>query len=41
MKELFAYLMELPQNCLGLLLRAIYKGNDSEYKDAIVKMQTI
>lgn len=40
MKELFAYLMELPQNCLGLLLRAIYKGNDSEYKDAIVRRST-
>lgn len=31
------YLWMLPQNLLGLLLRAIYKGNDSNYESAIVR----
>lgn len=37
MKRTLLYIWQLPQNGLGLLLRAIYKGNDSEYKDAIVR----
>lgn len=31
------YIWELPQNLLGLLLRAIYKGTDSEYEGAVVR----
>ena len=31
------FIHELPQNCLGLLLRLIYKGNDSEYNDVVVR----
>lgn len=30
----------LPQNLLGLLLRVIYKGNDSQYEDALVRRST-
>ena len=30
----------LPQNLLGLLLRAIYKGNDSTYESSIVRRST-
>ncbi len=37
MKKLLLYLWSLPQNLLGLLLRQIYKGNDSQYEDAIVR----
>lgn len=37
MKEMLLYIWMLPQNLLGLLLRAIYKGNDSVYEDAIVR----
>lgn len=37
MKLTLQYLWSLPQNLLGLLLRAIYKGNDSVYEDAIVR----
>lgn len=37
MKSLLSYIWQLPQHVLGLLLRAIYKGNDSQYKDAIVR----
>lgn len=37
MKEVLLYIWQLPQNLLGLLLRAIYKGNDSVYEDAIVR----
>lgn len=40
MKELLLYLWQLPQNLLGLLLRLIYKGNDSQYEDAIVRRST-
>ena len=31
------YIWELPQNLLGLLLRVIYKGTDSEYEGAVVR----
>lgn len=31
------YIWELPQNLLGLLLRVIYKGTDSEYDGAVVR----
>lgn len=37
MKEILLYLWQLPQNLLGLLLRAFYKGNDSKYEDAVVR----
>ena len=37
MKEVLLYIWMLPQNLFGLLLRAIYKGNDSIYEDAIVR----
>lgn len=40
MKAILLYLWQLPQNLLGLLLRAIYKGNDSHYEDAIVRRST-
>lgn len=39
-KEILLYIWQLPQNLLGLLLRAINKGNDSEYEDAIVRRST-
>ena len=32
-----AYLWQLPQNLLGLLLRLVYKGEDSIYEDAVVR----
>lgn len=40
MKDVLLYFWQLPQNCLGLLLRLIYKGNDSIYEDAIVRRST-
>lgn len=40
MKKFFSYIWQLPQNLLGLLLRAIYKGHDSVYEDAIVRRST-
>lgn len=40
MKEILLYIWQLPQMLLGLLLRAIYKGNDSQYEDAIVRRST-
>lgn len=40
MKGILLYIWCLPQNLLGLLLRAIYKGHDSEYNDAIVRRST-
>ena len=36
--KVLRYIWELPQNLLGLLLRVIYKGTDSEYEGAIVRM---
>lgn len=39
-KEILLYIWQLPQNLLGLLLRDINKGNDSEYEDAIVRRST-
>lgn len=35
--RMLRFIHELPQNLLGLLLRQIYKGNDSEYNDVIVR----
>ena len=35
--KVLRYIWELPQNLLGLLLRAIYKGEDTEYKDVVVR----
>ena len=40
MKQALLYAWELPQNLLGLLLRAIYKGNDSTYESSIVRRST-
>lgn len=40
MKATLSYLYQLPQNLLGLLFRAIHKGHDSTYKDAIVRRST-
>lgn len=40
MKQTLLYIWQLPQNLLGLLLRAVYKGNDSVYEDAIVRRST-
>ena len=37
MKKTMLYIWQLPQNLLGLLLRAIYKGTDIEYESAIVR----
>ena len=35
--RMLRFIHELPQNLLGLLLRQIYKGNDSEYNDVVVR----
>lgn len=35
--KVLRYIWELPQNLLGLLLRASYKGTDSEYEGAVVR----
>ena len=35
--KVLRYIWELPQNLLGLLLRQIYKGTDSEYEGAVVR----
>lgn len=40
MKRILLYIWMLPQNLLGLLLRAIYKGKDSQYEDALVRRST-
>ena len=40
MKKALLYIWQLPQNTLGLILRAIYKGNDSTYSDSIVRRST-
>lgn len=40
MKGILLYIWQWPQNLLGLLLRAIYKGNDSKYNDVIVRRST-
>lgn len=40
MKQALLYAWMLPQNLLGLLLRAIYKGNDSTYESSIVRRST-
>jgi hypothetical protein len=36
-KDILMYLWQLPQNILGLILRSIYKGNDTCYKDVIIR----
>ena len=40
MKRVLQFIWQLPQNLLGLLLRAIYHGNDSKYNDVIVRRST-
>lgn len=37
MKSVILYLWQFPQNILGLLLRAFYKGSDTDYKDVVVR----
>ena len=37
MKRYISYLHQLPQHLIALLLRLIYKGNDSEYNGCIVR----
>ena len=37
MKRVISYVWQLPQNLLGSLLRVIYKGEDSDYGDSIVR----
>ena len=37
MKKALRFIQELPQNCLGLLLRQIYKGNDTKYEDVVLR----
>lgn len=37
MKEVLLYIHQLPQNLVGLALRAYYKGTDSEYEGVIVR----
>lgn len=37
MKNTLLYLWQLPQHLIALLLRLIYKGNDSEYNGCIVR----
>lgn len=32
------YIWQLPQNLAGLLLRAIYRGTDTDYEGALVRM---
>lgn len=38
--DILLYMWQLPQNALGLLLRLIYKGTDSEYESALVRRST-
>lgn len=38
--DILLYMWQLPQNALGLLLRLIYKGTDSEYESSIVRRST-
>jgi hypothetical protein len=40
MKNVLLYIWMLPQNLLGLILRALYKGNDSIYEDSLVRRST-
>ena len=40
MKNILLCLWQLPQNFVGLLLRAIFKGYDSQYESAIVRRST-
>ena len=37
MKKFLLYIHQLPQNIVGVVLRLIYKGTDTEYNDAIVR----
>lgn len=37
MKNILLYTWQLPQNLLGLLLRGMYKGTDTQYKDLLVR----
>lgn len=37
MKRYISYLWQLPQHLIALLMRLIYKGNDSEYNGCIVR----
>lgn len=37
-KDILQFIWQLPQNLLGLLLRAIYRGEDTDCGDALVRM---
>ena len=37
MKKALRFIHELPQSLLGLLLRQIYKGNDTKYEDVVLR----
>ena len=37
MKQVLLYIHQLPQNLVGVVLRLIHKGTDTEYNDALVR----
>lgn len=37
LKAILSYLHQLPQHLLALLLRQVFKGNDSEYNGCVVR----
>lgn len=37
MKNFILYIWQLPQNLVGLILRLIYKGEDTIFNDAVVR----
>ena len=37
MKRTLLYIHQLPQNLVGVVLRLIHKGTDTEYNDALVR----
>ena len=41
MKEILLYIWQLPQNILGLLLLAFYKGNDKDDKGLIIVRRSL
>lgn len=41
MKDVLLYFWQLPQNCLGLLLRLFYKGNDSDDKGLVIVRRSL
>ena len=41
MKEILLYIWQLPQNLLGLLLLAFYKGNDKDDKGLVIVRRSL